>query len=62
MPKDFARRVAETYNEKGAGTALIELYAGGWEVVFMYIGEKKRMSIRQVMTTRRYESEKRRQV
>lgn len=31
VEEEFARSVTKTYITKGPGTALVELYAGGWE-------------------------------
>jgi len=36
VPKEFAKRVGRTYDKDGPGSAMLELYAGGWEVCVLW--------------------------
>ena len=46
---EFAKKVAETYANNGADAALIQLYAGGWEVNTYHVQGEKHLSIDRVM-------------
>ena len=45
VPERFAKSVGKMFDEKGAGAAMVRLYAGGWEISTMVINGQQKLYI-----------------